>query len=201
MTALFMVLALPLQAQTTLPALHDVTGVAGNDVLNLRQAPDAGSPAVGSLPPNARDIEIVEKSADGKWGRLNHGEGTGWAALRFLRPQDRPEWFTAQGALDCRGTEPFWSVAVDPAQADSVTFTSPEEPGRVMKVTGVWPGETWRPVLGVTFDGAGTSGMAVIRGEACNDGMSDMAFGLAVDLFLTGADSSSALRGCCTITP
>ena len=39
--------------------MFDVTGVAANDVLNIRAAPDASAEIIGTLSPNARDIEVV----------------------------------------------------------------------------------------------------------------------------------------------
>ncbi|MGB3280174.1 MAG: peptide-binding protein, partial [Pseudorhodobacter sp.] len=43
----------------TLPALFDVTGVAADDVLNLRAAPDGVAEILGALGPSAKDVEVV----------------------------------------------------------------------------------------------------------------------------------------------
>lgn len=48
-----------LAAAQVLPALYDVAGVAGDDVLNVQVGPDADSAAMGSLPPNAKAVELV----------------------------------------------------------------------------------------------------------------------------------------------
>lgn len=190
-------------AETALPALHDVTGVAANDVLNLRQGPDAGSAIVGSLAPDQQGIEVVGLSPDGAWGQISQGEGTGWASMKFLAPQDRPDWFEMQGALACSGTEPFWGATLDPMQTNQVVFTSPDAPEMRLDINALWPGDRWRPVVGMAFEGAAAAGMVVARAESCSDGMSDRAYGLSVDLFLnrTQGDDSSALRGCCTLAP
>lgn len=192
-----------LTAETALPALHDVTGVAANDVLNLRQHPDAGSALVGSLAPDQRGVEVVGLSADGKWAQISQGESAGWASMRFLTTQGRPDWFEMQGALACSGTEPFWGATVDPMQSNQVVISSPDSDERRLDIAALWPGDRWRPVVGMTLDGATATGMAVVRAEACSDGMSDLAYGLSVDLFLnqTQGSDSSALRGCCTLAP
>lgn len=73
----------PLMAAAGFPALYDVTGVAGSDVLYVRQAPDAASPALGSLPAKGQDIEGVGISADGKWVQINLEEQSGWVQRAF----------------------------------------------------------------------------------------------------------------------
>ena len=82
-TALFRLLSAPLSAQDY-PLFHNVTGVAANDVLNVRASPSAGTPILHFLPPDAHWVEVVE--VQGNWGRINFGEGSGWASLRFLTP-------------------------------------------------------------------------------------------------------------------
>lgn len=195
-------LAAPAQAETAFPSLHDVAGVAANDVLNLRASPDAGAAIVGSLPPGLTGVEVVGLSEDGKWGRVNQSETAGWASMRFLAPQDTPAWFTLQRGLRCVGTEPFWSLFVD-SETGSARFLTPEEEGPEMNITATWPGEDWRPVAALQLSRAEGSGVAVIRTEACSDGMSEMAYGLATDIFLQGktAAPASALRGCCSLAP
>ena len=47
-------LALPASAQTMLPTLFDVTGVAGNDRLNVRAMPDASASILSELAPDAK---------------------------------------------------------------------------------------------------------------------------------------------------
>ena len=41
------------------PALLDATGVAGDDVLNVRAAANASALVIGTLAPDARDIEVI----------------------------------------------------------------------------------------------------------------------------------------------
>jgi len=195
-------LALPVQAETALPALHDVTGVAANDVLNIRQSPDAASPVLGSLGPGARDVEIVAVSADGKWGQINAGEGAGWVALRYLAPQDRPAWHSLQTPLLCFGTEPFWSVELN-VQTGDAPFSMPENMGIEGRITQAWPGEDWNPTAALRLAMGKGESFAALRAEACSDGMSDRAFGIRIDLFGTpfAGGQSARLTGCCSLAP
>ena len=78
-----LMLATPAGAET-FPALYSVTGVAGDDVLNIRLEPDATAEAVGSLPPDATNIEVVGLSPDGGWGQVIAGEAAGWIKMEFL---------------------------------------------------------------------------------------------------------------------
>lgn len=189
-------------AAQVLPALYDVAGVASNDVLNIRSAADASSPVMGALPPDAKAVEVVALSADGKWAQINAGEGAGWVALRFLHKQDRPDWFALEHGLHCAGTEPFWALSVDPVTL-SAQITTPEEEGPEMDVTGTWPGSVFHLTAAVQYSSADASGMAVLRGQACSDGMSDQSFGISVDLFQSARPNQTAqtLHGCCRLVP
>ena len=61
-----------------------MTGVAANDLLNIRAAPSANAEIIGTLSPRARHIEVVGYDDTGRWAQINTGEISGWAALRFL---------------------------------------------------------------------------------------------------------------------
>ncbi len=190
----------PVWAETALPALHDVAGVAANDVLNLRAEPDAGAAIVGVLSPDLQGIEVTGLSPDGKWGRVNQAEASGWAAMAFLTPQDNAPWYGLTRGLMCFGTEPFWTLFLDDTSAHYLT---PDQEGPQMGIAARWPGEDWRQVAAVQIGSATGSSLAVIRGEACSDGMSDATFGLAVDIFSQGetAAPAASLRGCCRLVP
>lgn len=183
----------PLWAQDY-PALHSVTGVAAEDVLNVRERPDAGSPILATLEPDATGIEVLWV-AEG-WARVNTQDGAGYAALRFLRREPGPAWNTLERPLFCAGTEPFWSLDIDPA-ARGATFRTPaDESGRSLPILQDWPGSPWAPVAGMSL----SEGFAVLTPAECSDGMSDFSYGIRVDLFLNGPDDLR-LSGCCQITP
>jgi uncharacterized membrane protein len=183
-------------AAQPLPGLYDVTGVAADDVLNVRAAPEAGAPVVGSLAADARGVEVVGRDAGGGWGLVNVGEGSGWAAMRHLAP--RPGvWVEGAlpDALACFGTEPFWSFRVDAGRA---VLSGPDEERAAAPVavlsTSI-PDDPRRVVQA----GAGEAAItAVIVPMACSDGMSDRSFGLDVTL-IPGGTAPRMLTGCCSI--
>ena len=105
------------------PALYDVTGVAAGDVLNIRAAASASAPLVGALHRQATGVEVV--AVEGAWAVVAAGEASGYAALRYLVRQPVADWYTLHGPITCHGTEPFWTLRLDPAGA-AVAFSTPE---------------------------------------------------------------------------
>lgn len=191
--ALILALLAGSAAADSLPALYDVTGVAAGDVLNIRAEGKAGAAAVGTLPPDAKAVEVVEES--GNWGLVNTGEGSGWVNLRFMARQPGPDWFALETPLRCLGTEPFWSLGIEPATGVAV-YSTPEGGDRFTTVTARWPGTPYSASAAIALP----EGFAVLTGGYCSDGMSDRAFGIRADLFLTG-DPAARMAGCCTLAP
>lgn len=192
---LLLLLSLPLHA-LELPAFYSVSGVAADDVLNIRAAPEAAAPVLGTLAPNATGVEVIS-IVDG-WAVVNAQDVTGYAKLSFLEREAGPDWNTLAMPLTCLGTEPFWSLAIDP-EAGKAGFLSPEdqEP-RVSAITRTWPGAPWARAAALELP----EGLAVLSPAECSDGMSDRSYGIAVDLFLTTADPDigrDRLSGCCLL--
>ncbi|WP_374429269.1 SH3 domain-containing protein [Tabrizicola sp.] len=190
LTLLF--LALPAQAQD-FPALYAVTGVAADDVLNIRSRPDAGAPIIGALAPDSTGVEVLGRS--GNWALVSAGEGMGYASLRFLSREPGPSWAALEAPLTCIGTEPFWTLEIDPA-AESTRFRTPEAPDPAAKpITGLWPAQPWARSAAVGL----ADGLAVLTGAECSDGMSDRSYGIAVDIFRTLSGREIRLAGCCSL--
>lgn len=187
-------------AAQDLPALYRVTGVADDDVLNIRAAPDAGAEKLDALAPRAVHVEVTELSADGRWGRVNSGERSGWVSIRYLAAEPGPAWHELQTPLSCYGTEPFWSLGFRPAGA-RIAFETME--GATADLTAGWaaPASGRRGIIGMGLSGPGATGFALFRAGTCNDGMSDRVMGLSVELFLTGPEGSTGYSGCCTLAP
>lgn len=186
-----LVLLRPVWAQD-LPALYAVTGVASNDVLNIRQAPDPASDILGTLAPDATGVEVME-IRDG-WAKVNSDEMAGFVAARYLRPMSATPWHQLEQPLFCGGTEPFWSFVIDPA-AGAATFHTPDlDQPQTLPLSERWRGESWNPSAAVAFD----QGLAVVRRETCSDGMSERSYGLQIDIFLNGSDGQR-LSGCCML--
>lgn len=183
--------AQPLRAEVY-PVLHDVTGVAAGDVLNIRAAPDAGAEVIGTLAPDATGVEIL--SVAGGWGLVNAGEASGYVAMRFLERADAPDWNLLETPLTCLGTEPFWSLQIDP-EGRKATFSSPGDTnGPALDNVHLWPATPWAPAAAVGLP----VGTAVLQPLHCSDGMSERSFGISVDLFL-GAPDTMRLSGCCRL--
>lgn len=175
------------------PALHDVTGVAADDVLNIRAEASPDAPIIGTLAPDATGVEVV--AVEDGWAVVNTGEGSGYAALRFLARADAPDWPALEVPLTCVGTEPFWSLEIDPEQAETRFQTPEDEAPRSAPIGTSWPGLPWSQAAAVALP----DGIAVLTPSMCSDGMSDQSYGIAADLFLTGGDRPR-LSGCCRLT-
>lgn len=181
-----------------LPALFDVTDVAADDVLNVRAAPSGTATIIGVLAPDARAIEVINETSAG-WGQIRSGEGTGWVAVRFLRRRDQEPWWSLSHPLACGGTEPFWNLALKHGRAslDSLDGSS----GRFDVTWSTVPRGRPPLVLGLGGTDLNNALSAVIRRATCSDGMSDLLFGLEIDLFVHGPDTRVGLSGCCQLLP
>lgn len=189
----------PAPAPGFLPNLYDVTVVETWDRLNVRQAPDGQAKVVGTLPSTAKGIELLKRDASGKWGRVNVGEGSGWVALRFLKPQPSV-WKPAALplALNCAGTEPFWSIRT---VEKGLVFAEPDAAERQLSLRKVMDrGIEGEPTRGIVAGDDKGRLTAFLRPAQCSDGMSDRGFALAVAVILDGQDMPSRmLSGCCSI--
>lgn len=190
-------LAAPLAAQE-LPALHDVSGVAPGDVLNLRAEPDAGAPILGGLAPDAAGVEVTALDTSGAWGRVNSGEGLGWVSMSFLTPQ--PGGTMPEVAhVRCFGAEPFWSYEV--TQNGEARWTAVDDEEIVLRA-GAFRRAAARAAPFVSVAGGPEQQGVLImhREHRCSDGMSDGLYGLSGEVVLTGR-TSRAVSGCCSLRP
>jgi uncharacterized membrane protein len=176
----------PAVAETALPAIYSVAGVSGGDVLNVRSGPSTDHPVIGGLP-NGAEVEVTATAGDG-WARILRGEGNGWVAMRYLKAHGADE---TPIALYCGGTEPFWSLTLEPDGA--LTFTEIDgEPSNVSP--------NWRHSVTGRPNGSfavGTDGyVTLFHRRDCSDGMSDRTYGWALDFLRTGGQGEY-LQGCC----
>ena len=211
LTVVLTLLSKPALAQDIFPALHDVTGVAAGDVLNVRAAPSAGAEIIGSLGPFETVVEVIGLSDDGRWGRVNAGEQSGWASMRYLARQPgqtAADWSVglAPMTLDCFGTEPFWGLSLfpggafeftDPFQGDGTALSGSYKKLSSSASTGK------RGFIGSTDSDPAWFGVyaGVINSELCSDGMSDMLYGLALDLLRNDQSGDRLDAGCCRLAP
>ncbi len=180
------------------PSYFEVSGVAQDDVLNIRARPDASSAIVGSFAPGARPVEVLLRSQG--WGYVSSGEGMGWVSMRFLEPVELPR-IGESGlpvGLNCAGTEPFWGFELGESE---------------VRLSGMNEGES---VYGIrsakNFDGRiGWDGFIVASnsnsimnvvfstGAQCSDGMSEKDFAWRVDMLITDINGTSGKTGCCSM--
>ena len=72
-----------------------VVGVAHNDKLNVRKAPNAGAAVLTRLGPTATRIKATGKR-QGQWWQLSTAQGQGWANSRYLGQLGKPVDITAE---------------------------------------------------------------------------------------------------------
>lgn len=180
------------------PRYFRVTGLAADDVLNIRAAPTASAAVVGTFKPGAQPVEVLD--IDKGWAQVITGEGMGWVHADYLEPiQMLPVAESALPAgLLCAGTEPFWRLRID---HKSVTYTAAGAGERVMNLVeaggfaGVGPGTNF--VVAAGENGGIT---AVVSNQLCSDGMSDRDYPRRIDVVLSDADGVSGLTGCCRVS-
>lgn len=194
---LWALLALPaLATQDGWPALHDVTGVSSQDVLNIRERPDARAPVIGRFTHDATGIEVIRPNDRLTWGLVNLGEQTGWVSLRYLarRPGQWDGAFPDVAA--CYGTEPFWSVR---RTGDVLTYSDPDTSARdhaiIARSGSANRRDSFHLIAGAPEDRV----VAVLRTESCSDGMSDREFGISVQVLFGLGPRTRHLSGCCTL--
>ncbi len=191
------------------PALYDVAGVAADDVLNIRAEPDAGAAIIGTLAPDAANVEVIRATDDLRWGLVNTAERSGWVSLGFMARQGGQWDGRMPGIRQCFGNEPFWSLSQDGAR---VRFSTPDEPPIDGLVSGRYASLSHRGRFAysgnlLSADAGPLEFILSLRTEACNDGMSDRSYGIGADLLIRDRDTSDGFRkhglisGCCSIAP
>lgn len=193
-----MLWALPaLATQDGWPAIHDVTGVAADDVLNIRERPHAGAPIIGDFGHDATGIEVIRPDERLTWGLVNAGERTGWVSLRYLARR-AGQWDGAFPEIAaCYGTEPFWSLR---RTREALTYSDPETDALELPILTRAGSANRRDSFHIVAEGQDGPVVALLRTEGCSDGMSDREFGISVQLLLGIGPEVRHLSGCCTLS-
>jgi len=179
------------------PALFRVSGVASDDVLNVRAEPGAGAAIVGHFGPRERGIEVMGLSQNGRWGLVNTGERSGWSSMRYLARETAGSWRDGQTEMTCFGTEPFWHMPIF-LPTHRAEFHALGDGGfELVTDAGALPTTRFPPTLAIPFSGT-REGMAVVRGARCSDGMSDRLYGLEAQIYWRR--DTEALSGCCSLS-
>ena len=178
----------PIPAETA-PTLLVVTGVAPDDVLNIRAEPDANAAILGMLAFDATGIEVTAQGTDTlDWIHIAHDGVAGWVNARFLSFENAGQ--TLPVRLTCSGTEPFWGIELSYSRAeanfvfsDTVFTTGFAPPVSPAARTDQWLLAEWDD----------PADFLLIAPEACSDGMSDNTHPYSVSARLDG----NVLAGCC----
>ena len=183
--------------QGLLPALYDVTGVATDDVLNVREKASSASPIINTLAPNQRNVEVVDISNDGRWGLVGFPEGSGWVSMRYMarQPDQNPRYLPRP--LNCSGTEPFWGLRIGNQTAQFEIMGNP-----ALTFTPVWediPIGMQAVSYAVKMQGSNEDITAIISRNQCSDGMSESVYGFGIDLIISGQSGNQYYTGCCSL--
>ncbi|WP_135502654.1 SH3 domain-containing protein [Roseovarius aestuariivivens] len=192
----FLILGSGLRAEP-LPAFYDVTDVAETDVLNIRSEPRIGGSIIGTLAADATDVEVVAYDDSGEWGRINTQERAGWVALRFLSRQAGQPGDALPRPLRCIGNEPFWSLSL--AEDSSAEFLRPGQAAVAFGNLYTVVAENRTDRYAIFAEAEARVLTAVFRRAQCTDTMSDRAYGIDVDIFLTEQSGVSFVSGCCSL--
>lgn len=190
--AFFIVFGVAAAAQS-LPERYMVSGVAHDDVLNIRTEPRASSEKVGELGPFFRNVE-VQRVLNG-WGFIGAGETSGWVSMRYLSPNPFPENEVPRPMV-CSGTEPYWTFAMYPHGAQYTALALDEGP-RVQTI--ITEAVAPNGFLIQSQEGLTLKRTLMIDGRACSDGMSDRNYAMSATLFTQTADGNNVQTGCCTM--
>lgn len=193
----FLTVAASLVRADTLPAFYNVVGVAQNDVLNVREAPDLSSRILSTLAHDTTGLEVVAYNLDGTWVQINIDEQTGWISTQFLTRQPGQPDDALPRPLSCFGTEPFWGLTI-PQDGPAELTRMDSEPVLIDTLDPVTSAnQTDR--YAVFGQGSERVFTFIFHRDQCSDQMSDRAYGMSVDVFMTEDSGVSYVTGCCNL--
>ena len=197
------------------PALYDVTDVAGNDVLYVRNAPSADADIRSALLPTETSIEILGVTPDEAWGYATMLDmDTGWVSMRYLARQSEQDEVWYPLLTECGGHN--WGITFDGASwsgsVNAVWFEAEEVSFLIPHGFGIGVG---------THVVASNSLSAVIQRGTAGWGETDLVLGYSIDLVIHDTLSTLPnatefvgdfpndtfdknplyLKGACSITP
>lgn len=174
-------------------ASYRVVGVAADDRLNVRRQPGVGGEIVATLAADERGLlvsgERMEVDGGVWWTVLLPDRTEGWVNARYLTPETEAVRGTPY-PLQCVGTEPFWSLHLDPPVA---RFVMPEGSADWrLEETEVGTAARTGTLRGPT----GVGRVDARRAQPlCSDGMSDVGFPFDVEVL---TPNGRELTGCCS---
>ncbi len=170
---------------------YGVTGVAPNDTLAMRAAPDASATMVGAIPHTGEGIVAAGGTTPGGWSDVAYNGKRGWVKARFLGIGNDPST-RLPALLECLGTEPFWRITLSPGAARAeLMFVERDYDFRLTHAASAMGRSDIWTVKGT----GGQSEMSLtVKRESCSDGMSDTNYPYSTVARVPGAD---LIAGCC----
>ena len=140
------------------------------------------------------NVEVIETSPDGTWGKVGTSGGNGWVSMRYLEPVATFDPNDVPRPLSCVGTEPFWNIGLYPRGAE---YNSPDTGAVPMTVVA----EAVAPqgFLVRLEEGPLLNRTLIVTREKCSDGMSDREYGFSARMFLEAPDGNGVYSACCTL--
>lgn len=175
---------------------YGVVGVADDDVLNIRAQPDASSEVVGTLTADAQNVVVAGTRVDigsGLWWQVVAPDASGWVNARYLEPVDEDPDQRETFPLQCVGTEPFWSLAVEEDEAVFETPMEEEQRWQAGPMTYAM-GLVGRYAVALEDEGDVGHIAAWQNRHFCSDGMSDIGFPFEAVVI---APDGTVYGGCC----
>ncbi|HPE59828.1 MAG TPA: hypothetical protein PLB10_05785 [Thiolinea sp.] len=186
--------------------IYSVVHVAPDDKLNMRNQPGVeGSKVVASIPHNAKGILLTGETRQvgrSTWVKISWSGRQGWVNRYYLLEDVQtsnyepgtPRRNDPGVVMECRGTEPFWSINISEKKmaielADGPKF-SVDVSFRQRSVN-----NTRIAVVGGRRGNALTSAF-LEKVESCSDGMSERNYPYAVTAVV---NSYKVVSGCCSV--
>lgn len=179
-----------------LPAVFVVSGVASDDRLWVREAPNASAGKIAGLPEGA--VINVDAVAQGNWVQVTINGQIGYLNARYLTRQPELATQTLSGfplGITCRGTEPFWTLTI--AQDRTTEYNpliGPADPLTSLTLATPSTGGGYPfSFLAGPYSGA-------LDYRTCSDGMSDISYTMAIAFTRQDPNGSvEQLYGCCNV--
>lgn len=171
-------------------ATYQVTGVEWGDVLYIRASASPKAAIVGAIPYNGQDIDVIGTPSRALWTQVTYRDLKGFVAAKHLKAMAA---FTGlPKSLECHGTEPFWTIKIDPKGSTYQSMDETKEPLALDEIQSAANNDSaW-------FATGGTPkapvAVAITRGEACSEGMSDDVFPYSI---LAKIPNGGVVSGCC----
>lgn len=192
-TLIVFVFALITAASAQADVSYSVFGVRPGDTLNMRSQPNPNAPVVQTIPFDGRDIGLTGRNAPGAWVEVMYNRKRGWVNGRFLG-YSAPGRYQVPAHLECFGTEPFWSIKLQPgaAQAD-LAFAERRLNLRLTQAESAMNRNDILHLRGVSRPGEMS---LILRAEVCSDGMSDNRYPYSVVALFSRLN---VIAGCCRL--